>query len=133
MRKGTAAPREVQGNFSVTILTPAGGIFIAVDKFAISSLCYRIKDGQLLVAERADELAGADGELDPQALYDYLYFHMIPAPRTVFKDVFRLPAGHYALFENGQLTVAPWWKPHFNEDRRAPARRTEGGIPPDPA
>ena len=59
-------------------------------------------------------------ELDPQALYDYLYFHMIPAPRTVFKDIFRLPAGHYALFENGQLTVAPWWKPHFNEDRRAP-------------
>lgn len=119
-RAGIAAPLEVSGDFAVAIPTPDGGVFLATDRFAIRSLCYRITDGQLLVAERADELADPDGELDSQALYDYLYFHMIPAPRTVFKDVFRLPAGHYALFENGHLTVAPWWKPHFSEKRRAP-------------
>lgn len=119
-RDGVDAPLAVSGEFAVAIPTPGSGVFIATDRFAIRSLCYRIKDGQLLVAERADELADSDAELDHQALYDYLYFHMIPAPRTVFKDVFRLPAGHYALFENGQLTVAPWWKPHFNEKRRAP-------------
>ena len=120
VRRGAAAPNAVQGDFAVAIPTPGGGVFLAVDRFAIHSLCYRVKDGQLHVAERADELAGADAQLDPQALYDYLYFHMIPAPRTVFKDIFRLPAGHYALFENGRLTVAPWWKPHFSEDRRVP-------------
>lgn len=120
LRHGTTAPNDVQGDFSVSILTSTGGVFLAVDRFGTHSLCYRIKEGELQVAERADELAGADAELDPQALYDYLYFHMIPAPRTVFKDIFRLPAGHYALFENGRLTVAPWWKPHFEEGRRAP-------------
>ena len=119
-RAGADAPLNVSGDFAVAIPTPMGGIFLAVDRFAIQSVCYRIKNGQLLVAERADDLAGTDTELDPQALYDYLYFHMIPAPRTVFKDIFRLPAGHYALFENGRLTVAPWWKPHFEESRRAP-------------
>lgn len=119
-RAGADAPQTVSGDFAVAIPTPSGGVFLATDRFAICSLCYRIRDGQLLVAERADELADADVELDPQALYDYLYFHMIPAPRTVFKDIFRLPAGHYALFENGRLTVAPWWKPHFSENRRAP-------------
>ena len=110
----------VRSDFSVVIRWLNGQVFCAIDQFATHSLCYRIEDGQLQVAERADELAGADAELDPQALYDYLYFHMIPAPRTVFKDIFRLPAGHYALFENGRLTVAPWWKPHFDEGRRAP-------------
>jgi len=120
LRNATDAPNQVQGDFAVAFSTPSGATFLAVDKFAVCSLCYRIKDGQLLVAERAEELADSDGELDSQALYDYLYFHMIPAPRTVFKGVFRLPAGHYALFENGQLSVAPWWKPHFSENRRAP-------------
>ncbi|UCV01938.1 asparagine synthetase B family protein [Dechloromonas denitrificans] len=119
-RSGERAPLAVQGDFAVAILGSNGRAFIAVDRFSVCTLCYQIKNGQLHVAERADDLAGNDGELDPQALYDYLYFHMIPAPRTVFKGVYRLPAGHYALFENGQLTVAPWWKPHFVEDQRVP-------------
>lgn len=117
---GTSAPKVAIGRFAVAFNPEPGVTYLAVDRFATSSLCYRVKDGLLLVAERADELADPGCELDSQALYDYLYFHMIPAPRTVYKDVFRLPAGHYALFENGQLTVAPWWKPHFNEKRRAP-------------
>ncbi len=118
--QGVKAPNSVQGDFSVAIFEPNGRSFIAVDRFSIRSICYQIKNGQLQVAERADDLAGLDAELDPQALYDYLYFHMIPSPRTVFKGVYRLPAGHYALFENGKLTVAPWWQPHFIEDQRVP-------------
>jgi len=119
-KNGTGAPHVASGGFATAFNPEPGKTYLAVDRFSICSLCYRVKNGQLLVAERADELADLDDQLDPQALYDYLYFHMIPAPRTVFKDVFRLPAGHYALFENGLLTVAPWWKPHFSEKRHAP-------------
>ena len=119
-QSGVDAPQSFEGNFAVALFEPDGRVFLAVDRFAVRNLCYQFKNGVLRVAERADDLAGPDAELDPQALYDYLYFHMIPAPRTVFKDIFRLPAGHYALFENGKLTVAPWWKPHFDERRRAP-------------
>lgn len=117
---GVKAPNQVNGDFAVAIFEPAGRSFIAVDRFSIQSLCYQVKDGRLHVAERADDLAGSGAEMDPQAIYDYLYFHMIPAPRTVFKGIYRLPAGHYALFANGQLTVAPWWQPHFQENQRAP-------------
>lgn len=117
---GTDAASAVKGDFAVALFEPQGRAYIAVDRFAIRSICYQIKDGQLRVAERADDLADTGADLDPQALYDYLYFHMIPAPRTVFKGIYRLPAGHYALYENGKLTVAPWWKPHFIEDRRVP-------------
>ena len=94
-----------------------GRSFLAVDRFAIRTVCYRVHEGQLQFAERADDLAAghADIELDEQAIFDYLYFHCIPSPRTVFKGVFRLPAGHYAWFEGGKLTVAPYWLPHFVE------------------
>ncbi len=113
------AAAKLQGNFAIGLTLASGATFLAVDRFAVQSMCYRIVDGQLRFAQRADELASG-AELDPQAIFDYLYFHVIPSPRTIFKDVFRLPAGHYALFEHGKLTVAPYWVADFSVARPAP-------------
>ena len=110
---------QVTGDFAVGYRAPDGRTFLAVDRFAIRSLCYRIVDGVLRFAARADDLADAETAIDPQAIYDYLYFHVIPSPRTIFKDVFRLPPGHYALYEKGKLTVSPYWIPEFSEPATA--------------
>lgn len=112
-RHGVNAALHVGNDFAVALQTATGGTYLAIDRFAIQTLCYRIVDGRLEVATRADELGAT--EIDPQAIFDYLYFHVIPSPRTIFKDVHRLPPGHYALFEGGRLTVAPYWQPHFIE------------------
>jgi asparagine synthase (glutamine-hydrolysing) len=112
-RHGTAAPAHVSGDFAVAMTLPDGRSFLAIDRFAIQTLCYRVGGGRIEFAARADAFGAT--ELDPQALFDYLYFHVIPSPRTVFKDVFRLPPGHCALFENGRLSVAPYWQPRFEE------------------
>ena len=60
-------------------------------------------------------LPEASTEIDPQAIFDYFYFHVIPSPRTIFKGIYRLPPGHYAVFVNGALTVLPYWVPEFLE------------------
>jgi asparagine synthase (glutamine-hydrolysing) len=90
-----------------------GRTTLAVDRFAIHTLCYRIDGDRLSFAARADELAGPAAEVDPQALFEYLFHHVIASPRTVFKGVQRLPAGHVAEFEAGRLTVRPWWRAKF--------------------
>ena len=113
--QGSLALRDVSGDFAVGLHVADGTIFLAVDRFAVHSLCYRIVNGQLRFAVRADELADAHTPVDPQAIFDYLYFHVIPSPRTIYKGIYRLPPGHYALFENGQLSVAPYWVPSFEE------------------
>ena len=112
---GKDAVKEVSGDFSVGFFDTDGRGFLAVDRFAVRSLCYRVVDGELRFAARADELADSTSEIDPQAIFDYLYFHVIPSPRTIFKDVFRLPPGHCAVFENGSLSVSPYWVPQFSE------------------
>jgi len=117
---GTKAPEGVSGDFSVALREPDGKVFIAIDRFAIRTLCYRQVGNQLLFAERADELADSATEIDPQAIFDYLYFHSIPSPRTIFKGIYRVPAAHYVLFENGQLTVAPYWIAEFKEEPHQP-------------
>ena len=118
---GVRAPAAVSGPFAVATSLPDGRVFMAVDRFAIQSLCYRIDAGRLRVAARADALADGGTALDPQALFDYLYFHVIPSPRTVFQGVFRLPPGHCAVFENGQVRVAPYWTPSFEVPRGTPS------------
>lgn len=120
VRFGTAAPSRVRGDFAVAARDDAGRTLLAVDRFAIRTLCYQVDGNEIRYAERADELGGAVPELDPQAVFDYLYFHVIPAPRTVFRNVHRLPAGHCALFEGGKLDVMRWWTPVFEEDRSQP-------------
>ena len=90
---------------------------LRVDRFAIHSLCYRVVDGQLRFAPRADDLADASTEIDPQAIFDYLYFHVIPSPRTIYKGIYRLPPGHTASMHNGQVKVVPYWVPTFEEER----------------
>ncbi|MBK8891611.1 MAG: asparagine synthase [Dechloromonas sp.] len=112
---GAKAAEIVSGDFAVALRQSDGNVFLAIDRFAIRSLCYRQVGDQLLFAERADELADANTEVDPQAIFDYLYFHVIPSPRTIFKGIYRVPPAHYVLFENSQLTIAPYWTPTFKE------------------
>lgn len=108
----------VSGRFAVGVQLPDGRSVLAVDRFAIDSLCYRIDGAQLRFAPRADALADEACSLDPQAIFDYLYFHVIPSPRTIFQGVRRLPAGHVAMFDGEHLQIERYWTPTFVEDGR---------------
>jgi asparagine synthase (glutamine-hydrolysing) len=118
-RHDKQAPSKVAGDFAVALRADTK-TYLAIDRFAMRTLCYRQVGNRLLFAERADDLADENTEIDPQAIFDYFYTHSIPSPRTIFKGVFRLPPGHCAVFEDGKLNVTPYWTPRFNE-RRAPS------------
>ena len=119
-RFGAAAPAHATGEFAVAVRDEAGRILLAVDRFSTHPLCFRVEGTQLHFGEHAGDVSARSATIAPQAVFDYLYFHVIPAPRTIFTDTRRLPAGNYALFENGSIAVAPWWNPVFEETRRVP-------------
>ncbi|MBL8422985.1 MAG: asparagine synthase [Candidatus Accumulibacter phosphatis] len=95
-------------------------VFMAVDRFASETLCYRVDARTLAFSDRADCVAGRGDELDPQAIFDYLYFHMIPAPRTIFSQVRRLPAAHVVLVDRQGAHVMRHWALQFDEQHRQP-------------
>lgn len=109
---------QTRGEFAIAIAAPDGHrVFGAVDRFAVRPLCYAVANSTLKFADRADALANRATSLDPQAIFDYLFFHNIPSPRTIFKGVRRVPAAHYVAMEGGVLSTAPYWTPKF-EPRR---------------
>jgi asparagine synthase (glutamine-hydrolysing) len=121
-RYGTSAPTRVAGAFAVAIREGGDKTFLAVDRFAIRTMCYRWNGAALEFAERADRIDPA-ADLEPQSLFDLLYLHCIPAPCTVFRGVQRVPAGHYVLASAGDVAVARWWKPEFIEQAQPPYAR----------
>ena len=115
-RHGNAAPSLARGRFAVVLVQPRERrVRMATDRFGTWPLCLAEQDGQLHVASRADEVPLPGRRLSNQAVFDYLFHHCIPAPRTIFEGVQRLRAGHLADWQRGQLSVQPWWQPRFDE------------------
>jgi asparagine synthase (glutamine-hydrolysing) len=114
---GVQAPLHVQGSFAVGLADDDGTVWLASDRFGVQTVCWRVVDGRIHYAARADDLARVEPQasLDPQALYEYLYFHVIPAPLTVFSGVHRVPAGHCLRFAKGVATLHRYWTPTFEE------------------
>jgi len=106
------AAASARGHFAVALET-GDQRFGAVDRFATETLCYRVDDVRLRLARRAGELAHSPDDIDPQAIFDYLYFHAIPSPRTIFRGVHRLPPGWCIHEQAGQVSLQRFWQPSF--------------------
>jgi len=131
-RLGRRILDELHGTFALVIVSlDANELLLAVDRLGIETLCFGEANGEFAYASDANEVAaslrgpaaltlGTVGGLEPQAIFDYLYFHCIPGPATVYRGVTRLLAGHVLRLANGQVTVEPYWSPSYDETRRAP-------------
>ena len=113
------AVSRVRGAYAVVIVdVTRKSVFLAVDRFAIQTLCYCIDGQKLSFSDRADCVEGRGNELDPQAIFDYLFFHMIPAPRTIFRKVRRLPAAYSVLINEKGVQELRHFPLSFDEQHR---------------
>ena len=88
-------------------------LFAARDRFGEKPFLYLDgARGFFFASElKAFEAAGlCRGDLDRSALSDYLRLLYIPAPRTIWKDVKKLPAGHALTVGRRGTIVSPYWR-----------------------
>ena len=55
-------------------------------------------------------------EIDPNVLYFYVNHSFVPAPLTIYRDIWRLEPGHYLCWQDGRLSVRQYWDIEYNED-----------------
>jgi asparagine synthase (glutamine-hydrolysing) len=67
------------------------------------------------------------GCVDQAALEVYLALGYVPAPLAIFRNVRKLPAGHWLRWKDGRSTVERWWFPERAHPTvsRTPAGRRE--------
>jgi asparagine synthase (glutamine-hydrolysing) len=114
----------LRGAFTLAIYdTAARSGLLAIDRIGQHHLYYARVGEALAFGSSADAVLAFPGvarELSHDALFQYLYFHMIPSPGTVYGAVSKLEGAHCLLFRPGRVEVRPYWRPTFVEtwDRR---------------
>ena len=118
-RMGADLAQGLRGSFAIAVVdAQKRQVLLANDRMAVHGWCYASAGQRLRLSDRADTIAdGAD--IDPQAIFTYLFSHVIPAPDTVFQGVSRLPPGHRLLAGPDTLQVQPHWQPVFVEPAQA--------------
>lgn len=109
----------LHGSFCCAIIDPqADRILVAVDRLGQHSLYYRQQEGQLHFATSASATLGLSTEepqLAEQGIYNYVYFHMVPCPSSVYRNLNKLQVAHYLHYERGECSVRQYWLPKFCE------------------
>ncbi|MGK5080803.1 asparagine synthetase B family protein [Janthinobacterium sp. HLX7-2] len=119
LSRGVAACACLSGPFALAILDAfSGSALLAVDRAGIHPLSYASNAQGLFFASSHDALLAhpaVRGALDPQALYNYLFFHMVPGPATAYLGQQRLLPGEYLHVRGGKLCKGSYWQLAFQE------------------
>ena len=94
-------------------------LFAARDRLGIKPLYYH-RDGASTVFASEPKAILANGlvkrEVWPDALQDYLVYGFVPEPRSIYKNVFKLPPAHWLALKGGSLETGSFWDLGFAEE-----------------
>lgn len=102
LEKGIDCLKEINGMFSFVIYDIEKKIlFGARDRFGKKPLKYYLNDEKFIFSSELKAILenNIKREVDFEAINDYLTLQYVPSPKTGFKNIYKLPASHYFIFD----------------------------------
>jgi asparagine synthase (glutamine-hydrolysing) len=118
-QEGADCVHRLKGMFAFAICDLRSGrpeLFLARDHFGIKPFYYSVRGRKLAFASEVKALLNVpeiEAELDLESLHQYLTFLWVPDPKTMFRGIHKLPAGHCAMFRDGELEIYQYWDLRF--------------------
>jgi asparagine synthase (glutamine-hydrolysing) len=114
-QEGPDCVKRLNGMFAFAICdlrasTPL--LYVARDHFGIKPFYYFHDGARFAFASEIKALLqvpGIDAELDAESLHQYLTFLWAPDPKTMFRGILKLPAGHHGILRDGEFAVTQYW------------------------
>ena len=108
---------KLNGMFAIAIWDDSRGqLFLARDHFGVKPLYYCHQGRRFAFASEVKALLTLEDmprRINFRALHQYLTFLWVPDPLSLFDEILKLPAGHYAIYRDGQLQVTQYWDLRF--------------------
>lgn len=106
---------RVEGMFAFALWDAAAQrLILARDRFGKKPLYYAHHGGLCFGSTLPAMLSlmGRTPSVDPIALDQYLTYLCVPAPRTIYEGIAKLPAAHYAIYDcaTGALALHRYWE-----------------------
>jgi asparagine synthase (glutamine-hydrolysing) len=96
-------------------------LLLARDRLGMKPLYYRLlPDGIAFASELKALLVLGTPQIDAGALRDYLFHGYVPAPKTIFRGISKLPAAHTLSWESGRVSIERYWEPSAEVRARTP-------------
>jgi len=111
--EGSACLSRVVGMFAFASWdTQAKRLLLARDRLGIKPLYYRLlPDGIAFASELKALMLLGKAEIDPSAVRDFLFHGYVPAPKTIYRGICKLPAAHTLTWQAGRVTIERYWNP----------------------
>lgn len=110
---GPSVATRLRGMFAYALWDErAATLYAARDRLGIKPLVYYWDGQRFIFGSEIKAILAApclDTEVDHSALWDYLNYLYIPAPKTVYRRIRKLPAGHVLTFDGQGPSVAEYW------------------------
>jgi len=113
---GQDCPKKLRGVFAFAIWdSNKKTLFLARDRLGIKPLYYANIDGVFLFGSELKAILQYDmkRQVDLMALSDYLSFCYVPHPRTMFKNIKKVPPGCVLAF-NKDVKISRYWDFHVD-------------------
>src|SRR3984957_7905720 len=112
-RDGKRCLPELVGMFAFAVWNQERReLFAARDRLGIKPLYYRVlADGIAFASELKALLVLGTPAIDRSAVRDFLFHGFIPAPKTIYQGIAKLPAGHWLSWQDGELKIERYWEP----------------------
>lgn len=118
---GPACLSRLNGMFAFAVWDKQRrSLFLARDRFGVKPLYIAQRGNLFAFASEIKAIlthSAFKAELDPEGLAEYFTFQNFFTPRTLFRGITLLPAGHYLLVEQGKPVPEPveYWDYRFEE------------------
>ena len=111
---GADCVNHLNGMFAYALWdTKKRELFLARDHLGIKPLYYVNIGHRLVFASEVKALMQDENcprDIDLDALAELFTFRYVPAPKTLFKGIFKLPPGHYMRASKKEIRIERFWK-----------------------
>lgn len=110
--KGTDCVIDLNGEFSFAIWDKIKKeLFIARDRFGVKPLFWHHKDKSFCFSSDLLALNGIVGEkISKTSILDYLIYSYVPAPQSIFNNIYKLEPGHYLTVKKNKVEIKKYWE-----------------------
>lgn len=116
-KEGVKVVHRFNGMFAIAIFdTKEETIFLFRDRLGVKPLNYFWHQNTLAFGSEIKALlqcnfVRANIQIDNAAIFNFLYVGYVPEPQSVYKNIFKLPAGSFAIVKKDTLVIQSYWKP----------------------
>jgi len=111
---GEDCVKHLRGMFAFAIWDERNGsLLLARDRVGKKPLFYHCRSGVFTFSSELCSLLESGmvkKNINPSAIDHYLAFGYIPAPLTIYRDVFKLPPAHTLLFKDRIVSLKQYWE-----------------------